>query len=140
MSKKVLIFSGSDRVGSFNTQVAEQFAVAISGYSDFAAEVYDYADVPLLNEDIEFPTPEQVVRLRAAIDEAAAVLFVSPEYNGSYPARMKNLIDWASRKQTQDGTPSVLVDKKVAIAAAAYASFGSHVRENLLRLLPFTKA
>ena len=35
--------------------------------------------------------------LRAAIAEADAVLFATPEYNHSIPGVLKNAVDWASR-------------------------------------------
>ncbi len=60
--------------------------------------------------------------LIAAIRDADAVLFVTPEYNGSIPGVLKNAVDWASRP-----TPatSVLANKPVAVIGASTGMFGA---------------
>src|ERR1700755_805249 len=40
------------------------------------------------------PLPEAVARLRAAIHDADALLFCTPEYAGALPGAFKNLLDW----------------------------------------------
>ena len=54
--------------------------------------------------------------------EADAVLFVTPEYNGSIPGVLKNAVDWASRP-----TPatSALANKPVAVIGASTGMFGA---------------
>lgn len=58
----------------------------------------------------------------AAIRDADAVLFVTPEYNGSIPGVLKNAVDWASRP-----TPvtSALAGKPVAVIGASTGMFGA---------------
>lgn len=58
----------------------------------------------------------------AAIRSADAVLFVTPEYNGSIPGVLKNAVDWASRP-----TPatSALAGKPVAVIGASTGAFGA---------------
>ena len=58
----------------------------------------------------------------AAIRDADAVLFVTPEYNGSIPGVLKNAVDWASRP-----TPatSALAGKPVAVLGASTGMFGA---------------
>ncbi len=54
--------------------------------------------VPPFSEDLEAaPAPVGVTELRHLITGADAVLFATPEYNGSVPGQLKNAIDWASR-------------------------------------------
>lgn len=57
-----------------------------------------------------------------AVREADAVLFVTPEYNGSIPGVLKNAVDWASRP-----TPatSALAGKPVAVIGASTGMFGA---------------
>jgi chromate reductase len=57
----------------------------------------------------------------AAIRDADAVLFATPEYNGSIPGVLKNAIDWASRP-TPASSP--LAGKPVAVIGASTGSFG----------------
>lgn len=141
MASQVLIISGSDRVGSFNTQLAQQLATALTAAGQ-PAEVYDYSDIPLLSQNSEFPTPASVEKLRADIGAASGLIIVSPEYNGSYPARLKNLIDWASRAVVagDKDTPTVLNGKKVGIASVANSTYGKFVREHLRHLVPYVRA
>jgi chromate reductase len=58
----------------------------------------------------------------AAVRDADAILFVTPEYNGSIPGVLKNAIDWASRP-----TPatSALAGKPVAVVGASTGMFGA---------------
>jgi chromate reductase, NAD(P)H dehydrogenase (quinone) len=57
-----------------------------------------------------------------AIRDADAILFVTPEYNGSIPGVLKNAVDWASRP-----TPatSPLAGKPVAAIGASTGMFGA---------------
>src|SRR3984885_7867559 len=57
-----------------------------------------------------------------AIRDADAVLFVTPEYNGSIPGVLKNAVDWASRPTP--GT-SALANKPVAVIGASTSMFGA---------------
>ena len=60
--------------------------------------------------------------LISAIRGADAILFVTPEYNGSIPGVLKNAVDWASRP-----TPatSPLANKPVAVIGASTSMFGA---------------
>jgi len=60
--------------------------------------------------------------LIASIRGADAILFVTPEYNGSIPGVLKNAVDWASRP-----TPatSPLANKPVAVIGASTSMFGA---------------
>ena len=141
MSQKILVISGSDRDGSFNTQLAEQLVEALENEGQ-SAEVYDFSAIPLLSQNSEFPAPASVEKLRADIANAAGLILVSPEYNGSYPARLKNLIDWASRAVIagDNTTPTVLNGKKVGVASVANSTYGKFVREHLRSLVPYVRA
>ena len=57
-----------------------------------------------------------------ATREADAVLFATPEYNGSIPGVLKNAIDWASRPTPQT---SALAGKPVATIGASTSMFGA---------------
>ncbi|SDD78326.1 NAD(P)H-dependent oxidoreductase [Rhodococcus tukisamuensis] len=95
---RVLVLVGSLRAGSVNRQLAET-AVA---HAPEGAEltVFDgLAVVPFYNEDVDVPgaTIPGADELRAAAAAADALLLVTPEYNGTMPAVLKNAIDWISR-------------------------------------------
>lgn len=54
-------------------------------------------DLPYFCEDLNRDKPEVVSRFLAQVAACDGIVFVSPEYNHSLPAVVKNAIDWASR-------------------------------------------
>ena len=68
---KVLFIVGSLRKGSFNRQMAKEVEKIIG---DRAKVSYlEYSDLPYMNQDIEFPAPEKVQRVRDAVDYFATI-------------------------------------------------------------------
>jgi NAD(P)H-dependent FMN reductase len=118
---KVLTLVGSLRAASINRQLAELAAdVAPDGV---AVTIFDQlGELPFYNEDIdnEADVPAAVTALRAAAAEADAALIVTPEYNGSIPAVIKNAIDWLSRPFGD----SALKDKPAAVIGGSFGRFG----------------
>ena len=94
---RIAVLVGSLRAASVNRKLAEHLRDhAPAGLS---LEVFEgLADLPFYNEDLdatEVPAPAQLLRDRVA--GADRVLVVTPEYNGTMPAVLKNAIDWLSR-------------------------------------------
>jgi len=96
---KILAIVGSLRKGSFNRQLALAAKDAVGDEAEFT--LLEYADVPMMNQDIEFPAPEAVRRVREAVKAADGIWFFTPEYNHFFPGVLKNLIDWLSRKPSE---------------------------------------
>lgn len=140
--KKILFIIGSLRKESFNRKLAETVEQLLSGH--VIVEYLDYSDVPLMNQDIEFPAPDSVTRVREKVAEADALWIFSPEYNSSYPGHLKNLIDWLSRPLQSDGNqmPLAINGKKIALSGAGGAAATAKCREKLTELLtlPFIRA
>ena len=140
--KKILFIIGSLRRDSFNRKLAEEAERMISDKAE--VEYLDYSALPMLNQDIEFPAPEEVTKVRKKVAEADALWIFSPEYNYSYPGHLKNLIDWLSRPLVAGdrNTPLGINGKKVALSGAGGASATANCREKLRELLslPFIKA
>ena len=120
---RVLAVSGSLRAGSHNTALLRAAVEAAPGAVE--VELFDpsgIADLPLYNHDLEVAgVPEPVARLREAWASADAILFATPEYNGSVPGGLKNAIDWASRPLRE----AALTGKTVAVAGASTGQFGA---------------
>ena len=110
--KKILFIIGSLRKESFNRQLALEAEKIIGSQAEVT--YLDYSDVPLINQDIEFPEPEAVSRLRATVKEADGIWVFTPEYNFSYPGHVKNLFDWLSRPLVAGDyeTPTIINGKK----------------------------
>lgn len=118
---KVLGISGSLRKDSYNTLLLEHAREALP--SDASLLIWNgLRDLPHYDQDEDnIDDPHHVVaHLRAAIAEADAVLFVTPEYNGSIPGVLKNAIDWASRPKGE----AALKGKPVAAIGASTGQFG----------------
>ncbi len=94
MAASILLISGSTRDGSTNTAALRTAAaVAPAGVT---ATLYDgLVDLPAFTPDADDDAPHPAVaRLRAALTDADAVVLCTPEYAGTLPGSLKNLIDW----------------------------------------------
>ena len=118
---RILGISGSLRRDSHNTSLLR--AAAEAAGSDVELELYDgLKAVPPYDEDDDVhPRAVSVARLNAAIANADAVLFSTPEYNASIPGHLKNAIDWVSRPVATN----VLRNKPVAVVGASTGAFGA---------------
>lgn len=135
--KKVLMIVGSLRKDSFNSQLADAAADMLVGKAE--VRFLDYADVPFMNQDIEFPAPESVARVRREVRDADGIWIFSPEYNAQIPGVLKNLLDWLSRPldPADRQRNSAAKGKVVTISGAAGKSGAAGVRKNLGPLLEF---
>ena len=117
---RVLGVSGSLRRASHNRQLLRAAADLLPPAVEFV-EFDGLKALPPFDEDDEAAPGAAVEDWRAAIAEADALLFATPEYNGSIPGALKNAIDWASRPPQ---TP-VLRNKPVAVIGASTGMFGA---------------
>lgn len=137
MMKKVLMIVGSMREKSFNKQLARIAAEMLRGKADVS--FLDYAEIPYMNQDIEFPAPEEIVRVRDEVSKADGIWIITPEYNYSYPGVLKNLLDWLSRpiKKGAPRTETAISSKKVTISGVGGKSATANARAKLKELLQF---
>ena len=77
--KKILAIVGSLRKESFNLQLAKEAEIALNNRVEF--EILDYLDIPYMNQDIEFPAPDSVYKIRQKVKKCDAIWFFTPEYN-----------------------------------------------------------
>jgi chromate reductase len=128
---RLLAISGSLRAGSYNTALAR--AAVDLAPAGVEVELFDgLGDLPLFDADLERDEHEAVAHLRESIEAADAVLFVTPEYNGSIPGVLKNAVDWASRPRGD----AALRGKTVAVAGASTGQFGAlWAQQDLRRVL-----
>lgn len=98
VAMKLLVFAGSTRQQSFNRRLAAVTSAMAraSGAEVTHIELGDF-EVPMYNADLEAQgTPPDVMRLKALMHEHPAWIVCTPEYNASYPALLKNTLDWVS--------------------------------------------
>lgn len=121
-SWRVLAVSGSTRSASTNTALCHTaplcapLGVEVSVFDDCAV-------LPHFNPDEDHePLPAPVAGLRKAIADADAVLFCTPEYAGTLPGSLKNLLDWTVGGTEFTGKPTAWVK----VAADARRGEGAH--------------
>jgi chromate reductase len=124
---KVAIVVGSNRRESINRKLAQ--AIAKLADASVAAKFVQIDDLPIYNQDLESPLPSSVARFKAQINEADALLFVTPEHNRSIPAVLKNAIDWGARPYGQ----SAWAGKPAAITGTSPGAIGTAVAQQHLR-------
>ncbi|MEA4913283.1 MAG: NADPH-dependent FMN reductase [Christensenella sp.] len=130
--KRIAAIVGSLRENSYNRQLALAAKEIIGDRAVF--EIVEYDDVPFMNQDIEYPAPEAVCRVREQIKAADGVWIFTPEYNHSYPGVLKNLIDWLSRPISKEER-QVLSRKAIAISGTSPGMGGTQIAQDLLVML-----
>jgi chromate reductase len=129
---RILAISGSLRGGSYNTSLLDEVAAAIPGTHDWhLLDPSVVTQIPAFSEDDEARHADNpaLVTMRAELAAADVVVFATPEYNGSIPGHLKNILDWASRPF--DTNP--LRNKPVAVLSASDGQFGAVWANNDLR-------
>jgi chromate reductase len=129
----VAVLVGSLRKESINRKVAGALvALAPAGLGFRFVAI---GALPLYNADADADPPPAWTEFRAAIKPADAVLFVTPEFNRSVPAALKNALDVGSRPYGQsvwNGKPGAIV----SASPSAIGGFGAnhHLRQSLVFL------
>lgn len=136
---KILVIPGSLRSGSHNVRLA---AAAVDELARADVDVTrlslgDYP-LPIYDGDLEDKSgvPLHAINLKRMIGAHDGVLLVTPEYNSSLPALVKNAIDWVTRVADSGETPGeVLRGRPFAIASASEGRLGGSRCLAALRLI-----
>jgi NAD(P)H-dependent FMN reductase len=132
---KLVIVIGSVREGRFGPVVASWVADQATAHGGFDVTVLDLADydipVSLPAEPPKYagnayPRPADMAELTTTLDAADAFILVTPEYNHSYPASLKAVIDWHFTQWTA---------KPVAFVSYGGAAGGRHAVLHLENVL-----
>ena len=121
MTSTILTLVGSLRSGSINRQLAE--TAVSSAPEGVEVKIFEgLGDIPFYNEDIDVEglVPAPAAALREAAARSEGLLLISPEYNGTMPAVLKNAIDWLSRPfglSSISGMPA-------AVIGSAFGQYG----------------
>lgn len=133
---RILFIAGSLRKKSLNRQLADAAITLIGDQAE--TEILEWGDIPPFNQDLEFPAPEAVVRVRNKVNQADALWFATPENNHSIPGVLKNLIDWLSRS-VSDNEGSVIMGKTATASTVAGGSCGRYVQSALLPIFGYLR-
>lgn len=136
---KILVIPGSLRTGSLNAKLASAAidALARAGADAVRLSLGDFP-LPIYDGDLEAESgvPKHAVNLKRMIGAHDGVLLVTPEYNSSLPALLKNAIDWVSRVQDANETGGqVFREQPFALASASEGRLGGTRCLAALRLI-----
>jgi len=126
---KLVAIVGSIRKDSLNKKLAEY--VKARYVDKFDLEILSLNDIPMYNQDIENEPPQAVVDFKAKVKAADAVLWVTPEYNGTVPGVLVNAIDWLSR------VDKVMIGKPSFVMGASMGNLGTVKAQIHLRNILF---
>ncbi len=117
MNPKILVFAGSNRSGAWSGRLAGAAAKELSYREADVTRIalIDYR-LPLMDEDLEREKgiPENAVKLARLFAAHDGFFITTPEYNGSIPPLLKNVLDWVSRVKRDGGQPLKPYAEKVA--------------------------
>ena len=123
----ILVMAGSTRKASVHRRLAREMVAALKGAGADAvfADLRDFP-LPIYDGDLEEEVgrPAAAVELKELARRADGFVFASPEYNGSYPAVLKNAIDWISRPDPGERHLSVFRGKPAGIVSATPGGHG----------------
>lgn len=131
--RDVAVIVGSLRKASLSRRMAR--CLSSLAPSSLALDSVEIGALPLYDEDAEQAVPPAWAAFRERMARAEAILFVTPEYNRSIPAPLKNAIDVGSRpygKSVWYGKPGAVV----SVSPGAIGGFGAnhHLRQCLVFL------
>ena len=138
----VLVVAGSTRSGSFSKQLARA-ACKLAESGGHSATFVDLRDhvMPLYDGDLEAAQglPAAAIALRRLVQQHTSLLVVTPEYNASLPAVLKNALDWLSRPFAAEPNVSPFHNKVAAVMASSPGGLGGmralvHLRQVLMNL------
>jgi chromate reductase len=130
---EVAVMVGSLRKKSFNRMLAKALMELAS--PSLSLRMVEIGDVPFYNDELEDAPPATWQTLRQRVGKADAVLFLTPEYNRSVPAVLKNAVDVLSRpygKSPLTGKPAAVISS----SPGTLGGFGAnhHLRQSLMCL------
>ena len=133
--KKVAVLVGSLRKGSLNRMMAKELMNLAP--PSLKMEMVEIGQLPLFNqdEDVEGKAPPAWTVFREKMKGFDAILFVTPEYNRSVPAALKNALDVGSQPYGK----SIWGGKRAGIISVSPGTMGGfganhHLRQSLVFL------
>ncbi|MFC3070367.1 NADPH-dependent FMN reductase [Phenylobacterium soli] len=127
-TRTVAVLVGSLRKDSASRKIAK--AIADLAPANLKFDFVEIGDLPAYDPDLETAdAPAAWTRFRGQVAKADAVLFVTPEYNRSFPGFLKNAIDVGSRPWGQ----AVWTEKPAAVVSTSMGALGGFGANHHLR-------
>ena len=136
---KILVIPGSLRTGSHNAKLAATIAAEFTqaGVDVTRISLGDFP-LPIYDGDLQANSgvPKSAINLKRMMSAHHGVLIVTPEYNASVAALLKNAVVWVSRVQDPHETRRLVFrGRPFAIASASASRLGGTRALMSLRLI-----
>jgi chromate reductase len=125
--KRIAVLVGSLRKESFSRRVAG--ALISLAPETLKPEIVELGDLSMYNQDLDDTPPAPWTAFRQKISGFDGFLFVTPEYNRSLSAVLKNALDVGSRPYGQ----SVWNGKPAAVVSVSPGPLGAFGANHILR-------
>ncbi len=123
----VLLFAGSTREDSLNKKLIKEAAI-IAYELGANVEVVNLKDYPITfydsDEEEIHGYPENAKIIRELMLQSQIIFIASPNYNNSFPAIVKNILDWTSRDEDASASREAYKGKTFALMSAGYGPKG----------------
>lgn len=135
MSKVIGILVGSLRKASFSKKLAK--AILPMAPEGFEFKIISLDDLSIYNQDFDDDNevPEAYTIFREQVKNLDGIIFITPEYNRSVPAVLKNALDVGSRpygKNVWNNKPAAIFSNSPGILSGFGANH--HLRQSLVFL------
>ncbi|HLR11597.1 MAG TPA: NAD(P)H-dependent oxidoreductase [Sporosarcina sp.] len=130
---KIGVLVGSNRTNSFSGSIAKNVMNLFP--EETTVEIVKIDHLPFYNQDFDeegTEVPEDVAAFRKQVASYDGFLFVTPEYNRSVPALLKNAIDMGSRPKSENvwgGKPAAIISHSPGLLGGFGANH--HLRQTL---------
>jgi chromate reductase len=124
---RVLAVMGGNSKGSLNKKLL--MAAKEAAPQGFELTEFNLAELPFFSQDLEKDPPKIIGDFKKTIEDCDAVLFITPEYNRSFPGILKNAIDWGSRPPDRNSWKK----KPAGIMGASSGNIGTSIAQSHLR-------
>lgn len=124
---KVFVLIGGISKESINKKLFGFVRDAAGDTLEFDA--FPIETLPFFSQDMENDPPAVVKDYKARVAASDAVLFITPEYNRSFPGVLKNAIDWATRPYGEN----LWSGKPGAVMGTSPGAIGTFGAQNQLR-------
>ncbi|WP_438352152.1 NADPH-dependent FMN reductase [Microbacterium sp. CJ88] len=128
--RTVGVIVGSVSTDSLNRRYAEGLAT-LAGRAGLEFVDISIDQLPFFGTQFQDDFPPEGLAYKAALHAVDGLLMVTPEYNRSIPAVLKNAIDWASRPVGE----SVFPDLPIAVTGASRGVISTAVAQNHLKAI-----
>jgi NAD(P)H-dependent FMN reductase len=119
---RVLVFAASTRGDSLHRKLAREAFTALetTGIDATLADLRAFP-MPLYEGDVEAAQglPAHAKAFKDLLRRHDVFVIASPEYNGSFSALVKNVIDWSSRPEPGEKSLAVFRGKTAALLSAS---------------------